>query len=215
MSGWSEALKLLENEMQIKKFNFKCSLGVLITVISFTCHAEEISRGGVVEGWCHEENELPSSTPISQFSIFDNGTVVDDSTQLMWTRCAAGQSGADCEVGSGVRLNWQDALSTSESSTFAGYDDWRLPNIKELASLVEYRCRFPAINSALFPNLASHPNPNATHQLISPIWSSTPSLFAAQNNTKEGDTWYLEFSRGTQYIKQRTELNYVLMVRSR
>ena len=42
------------------------------------------------------------------------------------------------QADSGSGMDWEDALAYAESSTFAGYDDWRLPNIKELQSIVDY-----------------------------------------------------------------------------
>ena len=34
-------------------------------------------------------------------------------------------------------MNWEDALSYAENLELAGYSDWRLPNAKELQSIVE------------------------------------------------------------------------------
>jgi hypothetical protein len=36
------------------------------------------------------------------------------------------------------RMNWQQALAWAEGLTYAGKSDWRLPNAKELQSLVDY-----------------------------------------------------------------------------
>jgi hypothetical protein len=59
----------------------------------------------------------------------------------MWMRCALGQNwnGATC-TGSGQAYTWQAALQAAEGSSFAGYSDWRLPDIKELSSIVEQAC---------------------------------------------------------------------------
>jgi hypothetical protein len=56
-----------------------------------------------------------------------DGTVTDRATGLMWTR-------AD----SAIPMNWGDALEHAEALDTAGHDDWRLPNAKELQSIVDY-----------------------------------------------------------------------------
>ena len=63
-----------------------------------------------------------------QPSYRDNGDgrVTDLNTGLMWQKGYAGG------------LNWKDALAYAENLTLAGYTDWRLPNIKELQSIVDY-----------------------------------------------------------------------------
>ncbi|MBD3300310.1 MAG: DUF1566 domain-containing protein [Candidatus Moranbacteria bacterium] len=57
-------------------------------------------------------------------SFVDNGdgTVTDQNTGLMWTKAA------------GEKLDYLDI----EASSFAGYDDWRVPSIKELYTLIDF-----------------------------------------------------------------------------
>lgn len=83
----------------------------------------------------------------------EDGTVTDNSTGLMWKKCSEGLSGDNCATGVATRMNWTTATSTCESDTTAAYTDWRLPNIKELLSLVDYGKVYPdpAINTTLFP----------------------------------------------------------------
>ena len=63
----------------------------------------------------------------NDFTDNSDGTVTDRATRLMWA-----------ESDSGTGLNWEDALAFAENSTLGGYDDWRLPNAKELHSLLDY-----------------------------------------------------------------------------
>ena len=56
-----------------------------------------------------------------------DGTITDNATGLMWQQADSGNG-----------MDWEDALAYAESATLAGYDDWRLPNIKELQSIVDY-----------------------------------------------------------------------------
>lgn len=72
----------------------------------------------------------------------DNGdeTVTDNATGLMWQK-----------EDNGITYNWQDALAYAANSDLAGYTDWRLPNTKELQSIVDYdKTTFPAIDENFF-----------------------------------------------------------------
>ncbi|MDP7126206.1 MAG: DUF1566 domain-containing protein [Candidatus Marinimicrobia bacterium] len=74
--------------------------------------------------------------------FIDNGagTITDQATGLMWTQ-------DDSETG----LNWEEALSwvaQKNTDSYLGYDDWRLPNAKELQSIVDYTRSPETTNSA-------------------------------------------------------------------
>lgn len=64
-----------------------------------------------------------------QNDFVDNGdgTVTDRATGLMWMQADSGQG-----------MDWEDALDYAEDMNLAGYSDWRLPNAKELQSIVDY-----------------------------------------------------------------------------
>ena len=66
-----------------------------------------------------------------------NGTVTDQATGLMWQK-------ADSAKG----MNWQEALAYAASAKLAGRSDWRLPNAKELQSIVDYTRSPSATQSA-------------------------------------------------------------------
>ncbi len=108
---------------------------------------------------------IPLSTPDREFVDHGDGTVTHRKTGLMWSKCLLGQSGSDCSIGSSTRTRytWKEALEAADTSTIAGYSDWRLPNIKELESIVEDACYGPSINLSIFPNTPS-----------SDVWSSSP-----------------------------------------
>ncbi len=106
---------------------------------------------GPVQAACNAN--LPEATPTADFTfpLIPDGTVTHNKTGLMWMRCTLGLSGADCAAGAVTPLNWTAALTAANDSMFAGFDDWRLPNIKELASIVETQCTSPSINPTVFP----------------------------------------------------------------
>ena len=92
---------------------------------------------------------------VPRFIDDGNGTITEPRTGLMWDRCSIGQDdAADC-AGDAVSQFWQDALlevSTRNAQNWRGHDDWRLPGVKELASLMDVRERRPMIDSERFPN---------------------------------------------------------------
>ncbi len=69
-----------------------------------------------------------------------DGTITDEATGLMWQKSDNGEG-----------LNWEEALAwvkqkNTEKSN--GYSDWRLPNVKELQSIVDYTRSPATTNSA-------------------------------------------------------------------
>jgi len=109
-------------------------------------------------------NGLAATNPDNSYTVHGDGTVTDTATGLMWKQCLEGQSGPACATGTPTGYNWGDALALAEASTFAGYGDWRLPNQKELRTLVEECRASPAINDAVFPNTPAN----------SYAWSGSP-----------------------------------------
>jgi len=66
----------------------------------------------------------------NNFADNDDGTITDYATGLMWSQ-------DDSDSG----LNWEGALAWVEeknAENYLGYSDWRLPNAKELQSIVDY-----------------------------------------------------------------------------
>jgi hypothetical protein len=95
--------------------------------------------------------------PLGRFVVDDGGTagdttddtVTDNCTGLMWQ--LDGQDGPD-------RAVWWEALVTCEDLVLAGFDDWRLPNLHELASLIDYSTRNPSdpLGPAVPPEFRDH-----------------------------------------------------------
>lgn len=73
---------------------------------------------------------------INAFIDNGNGTITDNATSLMWMQDDSGEG-----------MNWESALNYSENHEFAGHSDWRLPNVKELQSIIDYS-RSPATSSS-------------------------------------------------------------------
>ena len=89
-----------------------------------------------------------------------DGTITDLATGLMWQK-------AD----SGTTMNWEQALGYAEELEYAGYNDWRLPNAKELHSIVDYS-RAPDALDPAFRSAAIDPAFDIT-ETESWFWTST------------------------------------------
>lgn len=105
---------------------------------------------------------------INNFIDNGNGTISDNATALMWQQADDGQT-----------RNWQDALNYAENLSLAGYSDWRLPNAKELQSIVDYdRCpdftNSPAINPIFSTTEITDPDGNSGQYGY--FWTGTSHL---------------------------------------
>jgi len=139
---------------------------------------------------------IPATTPTSQFTISDDLQIVtDNKTGLMWTRCPWGyvwQELGGCAIDSAtkdavgasdVTVPWLDALHITELASDNGYfgiSDWRMPNIKELTSIIERQCASLALNQVIF---------GASFDRTVLFWSNSHVL-------DDAEIWVADFSSG-------------------
>jgi hypothetical protein len=127
---------------------------------------------------------------LNDFEGNGDGTVTDYATGLMWQ-----------QADSGSGMNWEDALAYAENSTLAGYDDWRLPNVKELQSIVDYTHSpsasdvanlGPAIDTDYF-NITEIPAGTTDYDMdYGYFWTSTSAYFNP-NSPEYYYAWYVAF----------------------
>jgi len=120
--------------------------------------------------------------PLHNFVDNGGGMVTDTKTGFMW------------QQGEGGSMSWANALSYCEGLTLGGNTDWRLPNIKELESIVDDTRYNPAINS-IFPG-------TSTEQ----YWSST-------TGSNEYNAWYINFLDGYALYTGKSNASHVRCVR--
>ena len=142
---------------------------------------------------------VTATTPDTDFTLDDvNGTAYHQKTGLTWKRCAEGQtwSSGTC-TGTAGSYTWSLALQRGPAlGAFAGFSDWRLPNQKELNSIVEQRNYSPAINATVFPNAPA-----------SYFWSASPYAPYA------GYAWLVVFNLGDGYADSKGANYAVRLVR--
>lgn len=145
-------------------------------------------------------NVIKSTTPNNRFELMGKGAEVKDTiTGLIWQRCSVGQTwdGNTC-TGTATQHTWQQALTVAKNLE----NNYRLPNIKELKSIVERQCYNPAINSQIFPNTPS-----------GYYWSSSPYIYT-NNSSSYIDIFVVKFEGGDDANNNKNKPVYVRAVRS-
>ena len=127
--SWSSNLYLVESEYQ----NEQVQGDPAFIVNDWTGHIKAMSGSRFVR--CVSGDEYG----INDFFDNGDGTVSDNATGLMWSQDDSGEG-----------MDWEAALAYAEAATTAGYDDWRLPNAKELQSIADYSGVLPAIDTSVF-----------------------------------------------------------------
>ena len=133
-------------------------------------------------------------------TISTDNVVTDNRTGLMWKQCSEGLSGTGCMVGVASKHPWNEALglpANINNTGYAGFNDWRIPNIEELRSISVNNCYNPAVNETAFPN-----TPSVGY------WSSSPDAYFGTNS------WYVSFNIASVNAITRGFNNHVRLVRS-
>ncbi len=137
----------------------------------------------------------PSYTPAT---IGSDYVVKDNLTGLMWKKCSEGQTASvsNC-TGTPGTYTFAAALTRCGAQTYAGFSDWRLPNIRELFSIInDNTFTAPLIDKVKFPVTVSDA-----------YWSST--TYAGDAST----AIYVSFDYPTVMNSPKTTSHYVRCVR--
>ncbi len=121
------------------------------------------------------------SSNYGENDFIDNGdnTITDSATGLMWSKFDSGNEVFTSLLANSTKsdgsVNWEEALNFAENLSFAGYDDWRLPNAKELHSILDYTKSPDATNSPAIDDIfVTTPIINEDGQSDFPAyWAST------------------------------------------
>jgi hypothetical protein len=120
------------------------------------------------------------------YQRMDSGLIEDSLTGLTWYRCGAGQTWEDAQCkGNALLLTFDEAQDWADNIELAGFDDWRVPEIEEMRSLVESDCKSPSINTLVFSGI----EPEV-------YWSSESNFWMRSM------AWSLFFYRGHYFSKQ-------------
>ncbi len=148
--------------------------------------SESISAGGTKRFHVRAVRDRQPPSLVERFIDNGDGSFRDQLFGLVW-----------CNSVSTDSMTWDQALQYAEKLDYAGHTDWRLPNIKELCSIVDRTRNAPAINTAFV-----HSAPSTRY------WSSTSQYKQAAN------AWFVDLkSSGLSSYDPKILRHSVLCVR--
>jgi hypothetical protein len=134
------------------------------------------------------------NTEYGENDFFDNGdgTISDNATGLMWSKSDSGEG-----------MTWEEALDwvqQKNEENYLGYSDWRLPDAKELQSIVDYtRSPDTADSAAIDPLFDVTQITNEAGEKDYPFfWTSTTHT---KSNGMGDNAAYISFGRALGYMK--------------
>ena len=129
----------------------------------------------------------------ARFADNGDGTVTDDLTDLTWVK-------SPLALSNNTACTWSNALVFCNRLSYAGRTDWRLPNVRELSTVLDYSQTFPAL-----------PKGHPFVQVIPPqnyYWTST--TYAAKTN----QAWVIDLIWGAaEYTMRKDDTACVWPVR--
>jgi len=136
--------------------------------------------------WTMVDQEVPAALSASAESsssqrfvvLLDGAAVTDVQTGFIWEQSPDFFYGA-----------WTEAIAHCQAKAVGGQAGWRLPTIKELASLIDSSQKDPALPSG-------HPFGNIKSSVY---WSSTPS------ETDDIVAWHVSFFTGEVVTDQKSQ----------
>ena len=165
-----------------------------------TYYVRLVSSSDAVGAWFSDYSD-------SRYTDNEDGTISDHRTGLMWMKCTYGLSDTNCGTGTAASGDWEAAFAAADTSNAAnsgsgtyGHTDWRLPNKKELSSIVDLSSTSSlTVNQTIFPSTQS-----------ADYWTSTPSSTGSAD-----EAFTIDFATGTYRAATRSTTNtiYVRLVR--
>ena len=162
-----------------------------------------------------DDGFLQTGGPL-QFVDNGDGTITDVNTGLMWEKKGfeiSGDHSMETKLpwsneNVGTIWDWLERINAEGGTGYAGYNDWRIPNRRELDSLIDFSRSDPAVSPVFHTGCVSHCTPTTCScTMANDTWSSTTSA--------ERDTlaWTVNFARGKSDDKMKGSLNAVRAVR--
>jgi hypothetical protein len=165
------------------------------------------SSGTMIDcGGSGQDGELLRGSTRS-YAASGDGTITDDKTWLVWEKLSDDGSIHDKDT----TYNWDGAfakIATLNATAFAGYSDWRLPNVLELESLLDFERVAPTVDAAFHSGCsASCSVTGCSCTRSAGYWTSTTYLFDPPC------AWVISFGSGGRSTPLKTSMNAARAVR--
>ncbi|MCD4743048.1 MAG: DUF1566 domain-containing protein [Desulfobacteraceae bacterium] len=128
----------------------------------------------------------------------DDGSIHDKDNTYTWYDSNPLTNGGNAGT-PGIGTDTEDFINNLNAANYGGHNDWRLPTIKELSTIVNSEIYNPSINNTFFPNTAS-----------SNYWTSTTLTF----DSGVASAWQVKFSTGDSEGKPKSNNYHVRAVRA-
>jgi hypothetical protein len=130
---------------------------------------------------CVRGESYKNGSVFTKKSLSGADVVIDEKTNIMWADTYS------------TAKTWQEALKYCEDMDYAGFANWRLPNVNELKTLFDYSLRNPATSFPAMPDQF--------------FWSSTSYLGYSEYG------WYVNFTYGEVYYHTKTNYYHARCIR--
>lgn len=155
----------------------------------------EISAPSAGEAFYGQDAQYTGNAP--GFTDNGDGTVTDNITSLMWQQSP--DTDGDGDIDADDKLTYDEAVAGANTLNLGGYNDWRLPTIKELYSLIDFSGIDPSVESndtsGLIPFIDTdyfdfaYGDINAGERIIDSQWA-TGSLYVSNTGNDGGRTMF-------------------------
>jgi len=139
----------------------------------------------------YDDAYYAGASPTLNYTDNGDGTLTDNNTGLMWPA-----DPFDLGTGWDAQCSWEVGLHRCNALTYAGHTDWRMPNFKELVSIMD--------ESHTYPNVSG----DFTNVQDDAYWTSTTD----PNGT--GDALTVDFGDNWTDMDDKTDANWVIPVRT-
>jgi hypothetical protein len=159
------------------------------------------SSGNVITcAGTRQDGDIQAGATLSYTSNND-GTITDNNTGLVWEKKTNCSGATHCVTDSYTWANALAYVANLNGATFAGHNDWRLPNVKELQSIVNYQNVNPSV-SAEFNDCGNGSCTAASNYWASSSYAGFPAF-----------AWFVNFFAGNVDAFGENNFNFVRAVR--